>query len=121
MNHFNVINQILLVFEKCIFPQIVNSIDMDNCLKSCSPEITVSQLTTAVTNLTLPLNVLRNAINPSLIHNHIVPRHKAIELLQVMLKQTIKFISAIEEAYQNIPEFSSLRNSVSEYILKVSI
>ncbi|XP_046813044.1 nucleolar pre-ribosomal-associated protein 1 [Vespa crabro] len=95
--------------------QIIETVDMDMCLKTCSPELNISQLTNAIGSLCVPSLLMKAAIIPSLNHSSIIVRHEAMELLLSMINQMKKYLLATKSYNMNIFE---VKNSVMDYIIK---
>ncbi|KAL2733339.1 nucleolar pre-ribosomal-associated protein 1 isoform X2 [Vespula maculifrons] len=95
--------------------QIIETVDMDMCLKTCSPELNISQLTNAIGSLCVPSLLIKAVIIPSLNHSSIIVRHEAIELLLSMINQMKKYLLATKSYNINIFE---VKTNVMDYIMK---
>lgn len=95
--------------------QIIETVDMDMCLKTCSPELNISQLTNAIGSLCVPSLLIKAVIIPSLNHSSIIVRHEAMELLLCMINQMKKYLLATKSYSINTFE---VKNSVMDYIMK---
>lgn len=98
--------------------QIVESLDPEVCFKPCLTELTTLQLFSALTTLTVPPIILKNAIAPSMNHESIVVRHTAVILLTVMLKQLKNFMNTVRNNSVDPSEIAKIENLVTDYVLK---
>ncbi|KAK2577471.1 hypothetical protein KPH14_003572 [Odynerus spinipes] len=95
--------------------RIIQTVDAEMCLKICSPELNISQLTNAIGALCIPLPLIKTVIVPSLNHSSMIVRHEGIELLLVMINQMKKFLPAIKSYSTNVLE---IKNSIMDYVIK---
>ncbi|KAI4472819.1 hypothetical protein M0804_015592, partial [Polistes exclamans] len=95
--------------------QIIETIDMDACLKTCSPELNTIQLTNAIGSLCVSSFLIKAVIIPSLNHSSIIVRHEAMELLFCMINQMKKYLLATKMYNKNNLE---VKSSVTDYIMK---
>ncbi|XP_043488866.1 uncharacterized protein LOC122515530 isoform X2 [Polistes fuscatus] len=95
--------------------QIIETIDMDACLKTCSPELNTIQLTNAIGSLCVSSFLIKAVIIPSLNHSSIIVRHEAMELLFCMINKMKKYLLATKLYNKNDLE---VKNSVTNYIMK---
>nr|XP_034186486.1 nucleolar pre-ribosomal-associated protein 1 [Osmia lignaria] len=97
--------------------KIINSLDMEACVKICSSELNVLQLANVIMSLTLHGVVLKHAIIPSLTHSNITIRHEAILTLLIIFNQ-IKQYLLITKAFYNDSYFCTFKNCIIESIIK---
>ncbi|XP_015175563.1 PREDICTED: nucleolar pre-ribosomal-associated protein 1 isoform X2 [Polistes dominula] len=95
--------------------QIIETVDMDVCIKTCSPELNTVQLTNAIGSLCVSPFLIKTVIIPSLNHSSIIIRHEAIELLFCMINQMKKYLLAAKFYNKNDLE---VKSSVTDYIVK---
>ncbi|XP_008209600.1 nucleolar pre-ribosomal-associated protein 1 [Nasonia vitripennis] len=98
--------------------RIINDVDVDNCLKLCSSDMTIMQMANAISNLTIPPIVMRNAVIPSLEHKSPIINYETISLVLIMIKKIESFIKAFEHSKFNSSEISTFKNLLLEYVLK---
>ncbi|OXU29987.1 hypothetical protein TSAR_001104 [Trichomalopsis sarcophagae] len=98
--------------------RIINDVDVDNCLKLCSSDMTIMQMANAISNLTIPPIVMRNAVIPSLEHKNPIINYETISLVLAMIKKIESFIKAFEHSKFNSSEISTFKNLLLEYVLK---
>ncbi|XP_053970281.1 nucleolar pre-ribosomal-associated protein 1 [Hylaeus volcanicus] len=98
--------------------KIIESVDIGTCLKTCSMELSVSQLANAIMSLTLPQVILKNAVIPSLSHSNIVVRHEAVLTLTTMFDQMQKYLIVARENYNKDSDFNTFKNTVLELMIK---
>lgn len=101
--------------------QIVQSVDMSICVKTCSLELNVLQLASAVVSLTLPGVILKQAIMPSLSHSNVIIRHEAVLTLTSMFHQTQKCLSISKAVYKEDNDYCTFKDCVTEYMMKVNV
>ncbi|CAL7951618.1 unnamed protein product [Xylocopa violacea] len=98
--------------------EIIQSVDVETCMKTCSVELNVSQLAVAIVSLTLPRVILKQAIIPSLVHSNVIIRHEAMLTLKSMFNQIQKHLSVVKTVYKGDNNLYILKNYVTEFILK---
>lgn len=101
--------------------QIIGSLDPTICLKPYLPELTTSQLFSALTTFTAPLIVLKKAIAPAFGHESLAVRHAAINLLATMLTQLKSFVEIVKRYSSDPSDVLRVQNLVTDYVLKVVI
>ncbi|XP_015514342.2 nucleolar pre-ribosomal-associated protein 1 [Neodiprion lecontei] len=98
--------------------KVIGSLDPKLCLKPCLPELTISQLFSALTTLTAPLIILKNAIAPSIDHDNALIRQTSIVLLSVMLGQLNNFMNTIRNDSIYRSDAEKIQHLVTDYMLK---
>ncbi|XP_076642321.1 nucleolar pre-ribosomal-associated protein 1 [Halictus rubicundus] len=98
--------------------EIIISLDAEGCFKTCSLELNVSQLASAVMSLTVSGIVIKHAILPSLTYSNMLVRHEAVITLITMFNQIQKFLLVAKMNYKGHTDFDTFKNCILEYILK---
>ncbi|XP_066598571.1 nucleolar pre-ribosomal-associated protein 1 isoform X2 [Prorops nasuta] len=97
---------------------IIESLNIDNILQSCLLELNAIQLLNVAINLVAPNVIIKSAIIPALNNDHMIVRHKAIELLMIIFTQMNKFVLFVKTCEQKSADFSAFRNQVCDYLIK---
>ncbi|XP_076686746.1 nucleolar pre-ribosomal-associated protein 1 isoform X3 [Andrena cerasifolii] len=100
--------------------KIIESVDAETCLRTCSSELNVYQLANAIVSLTLSGTILKHAIVPSLIHSNIIVRHEAILTLVSMFEQIRKCLLAAKVIYSEEIDCCAFKNYVVESTMKTA-
>ncbi|XP_046741321.1 nucleolar pre-ribosomal-associated protein 1 [Diprion similis] len=106
----------VLVME--FIQKVIGSLDPNLCIKPCLPELTISQLFSALTTLTAPLIILKNAITPSIDHDNALIRQTSVVLLSVMLGQLNNFMNTIRNDSIYCLDATKIQHLVTDYIMK---
>ncbi|KAI4500310.1 hypothetical protein M0802_004727 [Mischocyttarus mexicanus] len=95
--------------------RIIETVDMNACLKICSPELNTIQLTNGIGSLCIPSLLIKSVIIPSFNHPSIIVRHEAIELLFSMINQMKNYLLTAKLYDRNDLE---VKSSTTNYIMK---
>ncbi|XP_076235375.1 nucleolar pre-ribosomal-associated protein 1 [Calliopsis andreniformis] len=98
--------------------KLIESVDVETCLKASSLELNVFQLANATVFLTLPETIIKRAIVPSLTHSNIIVRHEAILTLTTMAEQIRKYLSIAKVIYNEDSDFYTYQSCILESIIK---
>ncbi|XP_068980001.1 nucleolar pre-ribosomal-associated protein 1 [Bombus flavifrons] len=98
--------------------EIIQSVDMSICVKTCSLELNILQLASAVVSLILPGVILKQAIMPSLSHSNVIIRHEAVLTLTSMFHQTQKCLSISKAVYKEDNDYCTFKDCITEYMMK---
>lgn len=94
---------------------------MSICVKTCSLELNILQLASAVVSLILPGVILKQAIMPSLSHSNVIIRHEAVLTLTSMFHQTQKCLSISKAVYKEDNDYCTFKDYITEYMVKVNV
>ncbi|XP_076754806.1 nucleolar pre-ribosomal-associated protein 1 [Xylocopa sonorina] len=98
--------------------EIIKSVDVETCIRTCSGELSISQLTVVIISLTLPRVILKQGITPALVHSNIIIRHEAMLTLTSMFNQIQKHLSVVKTVYKGDNNFYLFKNYITEFMLK---
>ncbi|XP_043249486.1 nucleolar pre-ribosomal-associated protein 1 [Colletes gigas] len=98
--------------------KIIESIDLETNMKTCSMELSVSQLASAIMSLTLPGAILKHAIMPSLTHSDIIVRHEGVLALITIFDQIRKYLLVAKVNCNEDHVFCAFKNNILEFVAK---
>ncbi|XP_014204938.1 nucleolar pre-ribosomal-associated protein 1 [Copidosoma floridanum] len=98
--------------------KIIENINVENCLRLCSPDMTTVQLTNAITNLTMPQTIIKNAIIPSLEQTNPLIHYEIIKLVSVMITKIKSFSTLLGTVKSNITDIPALKTNLLGQLTK---
>ncbi|KAG7208509.1 hypothetical protein KM043_014732 [Ampulex compressa] len=98
--------------------RMIEAVDVDNCLKICSPILSLSHLANAIMSLTLSNVILKKVIVPALNHESTIVKHEAVILLTSMLNQVKKFVLVTPKIFGDNINFNEFKCNVTGYVVK---
>ncbi|CAK9816187.1 Nucleolar pre-ribosomal-associated protein 1 [Anthophora quadrimaculata] len=98
--------------------EIIQSVDVETCIKTSSLELNVFQLSSAMLSLILPGIILKKAIIPALTHSNMIVRHEAVLTLISMFNQIQKCLIVTKTIYKEDGDFCIFKNCIIQFMLK---
>nr|XP_012144425.1 PREDICTED: nucleolar pre-ribosomal-associated protein 1 [Megachile rotundata] len=98
--------------------KIINSVDVENCIKICSSELNISQLANAIMSIVLPGVLLKHTIIPSLTHSSIIIKHEAILILLTVFQQIKRYLLVIRTKYNQDSDVNTFNKCILESLIK---